>query len=184
MIPILHYKDAPPESFMIRSFEKSGVTDVVRDIISDVERRGDEALFEYASRFDGADLTALEVSREEIDAAYARVDVNFISVLKRAAENIRDFHSHQIENGYRIERADGTCMGVKITPVEKVGLCIPGHTAAYPSTVLMTAIPAKIAGVGEIVMCTPPQKDGTASTRAAAAEQAAAPAHLIEHGGQ
>ena len=160
MMKIYRYNDMAPEDLLIRTVESAGVTDAVRDIIADVAARGDEALFEYVRRFDGAALDALEVTRAEIDAAYARTDPAFLQVLEEAAENIRAFHRPQTPAGYRLERPDGTVLGVKVTPIENVGLCIPGRTAAYPSTVLMTAIPAKLAGCRQLVMVSPPGPDG------------------------
>ncbi|MBR3545122.1 MAG: histidinol dehydrogenase [Oscillospiraceae bacterium] len=160
MMKIYRYGQTPLKDFFIRTVEKSGVADTVRSIIADVEQRGDEALFEYTRRFDGADLCALEVSREEIDAAYERTDPEFLRVLEQAAENIREYHRREMPEGFRIERPDGSFLGLKVTPIENVGLCIPGHTAAYPSTVLMNAVPAKIAGCSQIVMVSPPGPDG------------------------
>ncbi len=160
MMKIYRYGQTPLKDFFIRTVEKSGVADTVRSIIADVEQRGDEALFEYTRRFDGADLRALEVSREEIDAAYERTDPVFLRVLEQAAENIREYHRREMPEGFRIERPDGSFLGLKVTPIENVGLCIPGHTAAYPSTVLMNAVPAKIAGCSQIVMVSPPGPDG------------------------
>ena len=160
MMKIYRYGQTPLKDFFIRTVEKSGVADTVRSIITDVEQRGDEALFEYTRRFDGADLRALEVSREEIDAAYERTDPEFLRVLEQAAENIREYHRREMPEGFRIDRPDGSFLGLKVTPIENVGLCIPGHTAAYPSTVLMNAVPAKIAGCSQIVMVSPPGPDG------------------------
>ena len=160
MMKIYRYGQTPLKVFFIRTVEKSGVADTVRSIITDVEQRGDEALFEYTRRFDGADLRALEVSREEIDAAYERTDPEFLRVLEQAAENIREYHRREMPEGFRIDRPDGSFLGLKVTPIENVGLCIPGHTAAYPSTVLMNAVPAKIAGCSQIVMVSPPGPDG------------------------
>ena len=160
MMKIYRYGQTPLKDFFIRTVEKSGVADTVRSIIADVEQRGDEALFEYTRRFDGADLRALEVSREEIDAAYERTDPVFLRVLEQAAENIREYHRREMPEGFRIDRPDGSFLGLKVTPIENVGLCIPGHTAAYPSTVLMNAVPAKIAGCSQIVMVSPPGPDG------------------------
>ena len=160
MMKIYRYSQTPLKDFFIRTVEKSGVADTVRSIIADVEQRGDEALFEYTRRFDGADLRALEVSREEIDAAYERTDPEFLRVLEQAAENIREYHRREMPEGFRIDRPDGSFLGLKVTPIENVGLCIPGHTAAYPSTVLMNAVPAKIAGCSQIVMVSPPGPDG------------------------
>ena len=183
MMKIYKYNEVPLSSLLIRTVEKSGVTDAVRDIIADVEDRGDEALFEYSKRFDGADLTSLEVPREEIDAAYASMEPEFIRVLEEAAENIRTFHSFVLNEDYRLTRPDGTYMGVKYTPIENVGLCIPGRTAAYPSTVLMTAIPAKIAGCRQLIMVSPPGPDGKQPAAILAAAKIAGVDRIFRIGG-
>ena len=160
MMKIYRYEDVPLEELLIRTMEQSGVQDAVSAIIADVADRGDDALFEYARRFDGAELSSLEVSQEEIDAAYDAVDSDFRAVLERAAENIRAYHRHQLQKPFQFQKDDGAILGMKITPIENVGLCIPGRTAAYPSSVLMTAIPAKIAGCRQLVMISPPGPDG------------------------
>ena len=131
----------------------------VGEIIEDVKRRGDKALFEYTKKFDGADLSSLKVSKEEIMAAYDEVSEELIEIMKEAAENIRAYHIKQLRTGYEIK--NGTkVLGQKVTPIEKVALYVPGGTAAYPSTVLMNSIPAKIAGCEKIVIATPCGKDG------------------------
>ena len=160
MMKIYRYEDVPLEELLIHTMEQSGVQDAVSAIIADVATRGDDALYEYARRFDGAELSALEVSQEEIDAAYDAVDRSFRAVLERAAENIRAYHRHELQEPFQFQKEDGTILGMKITPIENVGLCIPGRTAAYPSSVLMTAIPAKIAGCRQLVMISPPGPDG------------------------
>lgn len=157
---IYQYGQVPLSALLIRTVETAGVSDRVQAIVADVAARGDEALYEYARRFDGAALTSLEVSRAEMDAASARVDPALIAVLEKAAANIRSFHELERPNGFEITRPDGTVLGVKVTPIERVGLCVPGRTAAYPSTVLMTAIPAKIAGCRELIMVSPPGANG------------------------
>lgn len=123
-------------------------------------KKGDAALLAYAKQFDKADLQALEVSEAEIDAAFQKVEPAFIAVLQQAAENIRAFHRRQVRNSFVIT-GDGVVTGQKITPIAKVGLYVPGGTAAYPSTVLMDAIPAKIAGCKEICITTPALPDGS-----------------------
>lgn len=160
MMKIYSYNEVPLSSLLIRGVEKSGVTDAVRGILADVEARGDAALYEYSQRFDGAALSSLEVPAQEIQDAYDAMDPEFLRVLEEAAENIRAFHRHELRGGFRIERPDGSYLGMKITPIENVGLCIPGRTAAYPSSVLMTAIPAKLAGCRRLVMVSPPGPDG------------------------
>ncbi len=138
-----------------RSLSASGVEDIVSDIIANVRSRGDEALFEYTERFDRAKLSSLEVSKEEIEAALAEVGEEFVGILRRAAENIENFHKRQVRNSFIINEKNGVVTGQKVIPLARVGLYVPGGTAAYPSSVLMNAIPAKLAGVGEIVMVSP-----------------------------
>ena len=183
MMKIYDYNQVPLSELLIRTVEKSGVSGAVREIIADVEARGDAALFEYSRRFDNAVLTSLEVSPAEIDAACAAMDPEFIRVLEEAAENIREFHRAQLRDGYRIDRPDGTCLGVKVTPIENVGLCVPGRTAAYPSTVLMTAIPAKLAGCSQLVMVSPPGPDGKQPDAILAAARIAGVDRIFRLGG-
>ncbi len=180
---IYRYGQVPLEDLLIRTVETSGVSEAVRAIIADVAERGDAALLEYARRFDGAELRTLEVSREEIDRAYARTDPELIRVMETAAENIRAFHARQMPRGFQIDRPDGTVLGVKVTAIERVGLCVPGRTAAYPSTVLMTAIPAKIAGCGELVMISPPGPDGRQPDAILAAARIAGVDRVFRTGG-
>ena len=134
----------------------------VSDIIDDVRSRRDEALFDYTARFDGIQLTkeTVRVTKEEIQEAYARLDPGFLEVLHRAAGNIRTFHEKQKRTSWFDTRPDGSILGQRITPLETVGVYVPGGKAAYPSSVLMNVIPAKVAGVDRIVMTTPPGKDG------------------------
>ncbi len=183
MIKIYDYDKISPSELFIRTVEKSGVADAVRGIIADVRARGEEALFEYTRRFDGAELSSLEVTGDEIDAAYNAMDDRFIGVLERAAENIRAYHRCQIREGFRLERPDGSYMGMKITPIENVGLCIPGRTAAYPSTVLMTAIPAKLAGCRRLIMVSPPGPDGKQPDAILAAAKIAGVDRIFRLGG-
>ena len=133
---------------------------VVKEVIAQVLARGDDALRQYTQKFDGVLLDDLLVSRQEIEEAKAQVSDEFKNILKTAAENIAFFHKMQIKKGFEVTKQDGIILGQKYTPIRKAGIYVPGGTASYPSTVLMNAIPAKIAGVSEIVMCTPPQKDG------------------------
>ncbi len=133
---------------------------IVKDIINKVVEEGDKAVLEYSRRFDCESLEALEVTKEEIDEAYNRVDPDFIKTLELARDNIAEFHRLQLHEGFTLKKGDGIVMGQKYTPIEKVGIYVPGGTASYPSTVLMNAVPAKIAGVSQIVMTTPCKKDG------------------------
>ena len=159
MIKIINGKTDPDKIFA-RVSPKVDVSGIVAEIIDTVIKNGDNALFSYAEKFDKVKLSSLVVSQEEILDAVNSVDKEFLSVLKKAAENIRLFHSQQKRKGFEIKNAQGAIVGQKILPIERAGLYVPGGTAAYPSTVLMDAIPAKIAGCEQVVMVTPPNKDG------------------------
>ena len=139
---------------------KVDVSATVRDIISEVISRGDEALYEYAIKFDKVSLDSLRVSQEEIDEALSEVDEEFVDILRRAKDNIYEYHSLQKRQGIQLSRADGVRLGQVVLPIERVGIYVPGGTAAYPSTVLMDSIPAIVAGCDRIVMVTPPSRDG------------------------
>jgi histidinol dehydrogenase len=180
---IYRYEDVPLDQLLIRTVESSGVQDTVRDIIADVAQRGDQALFDYAAKFDHAELESLEVTDQEIQAAYDRMDPEFVRVLEEAAENIRTYHRHQLQQGFRFEGPQGSFMGMKITPIEKVGLCVPGRTAAYPSTVLMTAIPAKLAGCSQLIMVSPPGPEGKQPDAILAAAKIAGVDRIFKMGG-
>ena len=133
----------------------------VSQIIDKVIKEKDKALFEFAEKFDNVKLDTLEVTAEEMDEAEKLVDTKLKKTIKQAAENIAEFHSRQLEKGFEIKKENGIVLGQKVTPLDRVGIYVPGGTACYPSTVLMNAVPAKIAGVGEIIMVTPPRKDKT-----------------------
>ena len=137
--------------------------DTVNEILANVKARGDEAVFEYTKKFDRFDLTAenILVTREEIEAAYQKLDPKLIEVIRKSAENIRAFHSKQLRNSWFDAKPDGTILGMKITALEKVGVYVPGGKAAYPSSVLMNVVPAKVAGVDQVLMTTPPAADGS-----------------------
>ncbi len=139
---------------------KVDVEKIVADIIENVIKNGDKALFEYAQKFDKVNLTSLEVSKEEIERAVKSADKEFLRILNRAKQNISEFHQKQYREGFEIRKENGIILGQKIIPIEKVGLYVPGGTASYPSTVLMDAIPALVAGSSKIVMVTPPDKNG------------------------
>ncbi len=160
MIKIYKYGEVPNSEIFARSEAKVDVEAIVSGIIENVKKNGDAALKEYSEKFDKVSLDSIEVSREEIDAAYASVDAEFIRILETAANNIREFHSRQVRNSFVINEREGVVMGQKVMPIEKVGLYVPGGTAAYPSSVLMNCIPAKIAGCSEIVMVSPPTCGG------------------------
>ena len=163
--------------------EKVDVSAVVSEIIDKVRREGDAALYYYAEKFDKACLSSLRVSDEEIAAARASVEPRFLEVLEAAAVNIRAFHEKQRNEGFEIKEKDGVIIGQKVIPVERAGLYVPGGTAAYPSTVLMDAIPAKIAGCDRVVMVTPPGKDGSVNPVILAAASVAGVDEIYKVGG-
>ena len=156
----MKYGEVPNSEIFARVNMKINIEDVVADIIKNVTERKDEAVKGYCEKFDGVKLDNLQVTEAEIEEAYASMDAEFVRILEAAAENIRNFHKRQVRNSFIISENEGIVIGQKVIPVEKVGLYVPGGTAAYPSTVLMDSIPAKIAGCSEIVMVTPPMKDG------------------------
>ncbi|MBR1968417.1 MAG: histidinol dehydrogenase [Clostridia bacterium] len=162
---------------------KVDVSAVVSEIIENVKTNGDKALYFYSEKFDKVKLQSLKVTEEEINSAVNSVDKEFIEILKQAAENIREFHTAQIRSGFEIKRADGAILGQKIIPIEKAGLYVPGGTAAYPSTVLMDAIPAKIAGCKKVVIITPPNKDGGVNPVILAAASVAGVDEIYKIGG-
>lgn len=183
MIKIYRYGEVANEDIFARCDNEANVSGVVTDIIENVKKNGDAALLEYCARFDGAELDALEVSEEEIDEAYASVSTEFIRIIEKAAANIRKFHERQVRNSFIINDENGIVTGQKVIPIEKVGLYVPGGTAAYPSTVLMDSIPAKIAGCSEIVITTPPQKDGKVNPVILAAAKIAGVDKIFKVGG-
>ena len=183
MIKIFNYGEVSNSEIFARDNIASGVEGIVADIIANVINNGDKALFEYAEKFDKATLSSLEVTAEEIDEAVNLVEPQFLSILKEAAENIYNFHSKQVRNSFIINDNDGVVVGQKITPIEKVGLYVPGGTAAYPSTVLMDSIPAKIAGCSELVMVTPPMSDGKVNPVILAAAKIAGVDRIFKIGG-
>lgn len=134
----------------------------VSAIIDDIKGRRDEAVFEYTKKFDGYDLNAdnIIVTEDEIKAAYEEIDDGLVEIIRKALVNIRNYHAKQKRNSWFDATPDGTILGQKITPLARVGVYVPGGKAAYPSSVLMNVVPAKVAGVDEIIMCTPPGKDG------------------------
>lgn len=142
-------------------FSYDDVNETVENILKDVKKRGDKALFEYTRKFDKVDLKTLEVSEEEIQKAFDTIDKELLEVIKYSHDNIKLFHEKQVRNNFIVKKENGVSLGQIINPIEKVGLYVPGGTAAYPSTVLMNAVPAKIAGCKEIIMVTPPTSDGT-----------------------
>ncbi len=183
MIKILKYGEVSNDEIFARFVPQTSVEDIVADIVKNVRENGDSAVFDYCKRFDGAELTTLAVSKEEIDEAVAQVEPKFLEILRKAAENIREFHKMQKREGFSVNKGNGIVIGQKITPVDRAGLYVPGGTAAYPSTVLMDAIPAKIAGCPEVVMVTPPSKDGKVNPVILAAASVAGVDRIFKVGG-
>ena len=160
MIRIYQYGEVPNAEIFARRDVAYDVSGVVSEIIENVIRRGDEALFEYTKKFDKVELDRLEVTPEEYEEALALVEPEYLEIIREAADNIRAYHEKQKRNDYVIQEREGVILGMKVTPIEKVGLYVPNGTAAYPSTVMMNIIPAKIAGCKELVMVTPPSANG------------------------
>ena len=183
MIQIYNYGEVDSAEIFARTNIASNVESVVSEIIADVIKCGDSALFKYAKKFDRADLKSLEVSQSEIDEAIASVDPEFLDVIREAAQNIRAFHQKQVRNSFVLNEKDGVLIGQKVTPIEKVGLYVPGGTAAYPSTVLMDSIPAMIAGCSQIVMVTPPNSEGKVNPIILAAAKIAGVDRIFKVGG-
>ncbi len=183
MIKILKYGEVATEDVFARVVPTVDVAGIVAEIIRTVREEGDAALYAYTEKFDGAKLSSLQVSPAEIEEALAQVEPRFIGVLKTAAANIRAFHEKQVRNSFILNDRPGIVMGQKVIPVDRAGLYVPGGTAAYPSTVLMDAIPAKIAGVPEVVMVTPPGKDGKVNPVILAAASIAGVDKIFKIGG-
>lgn len=184
MIRLFRYNEIDRSEIFSRDIASTkNVEAIVTDIIQNVINRKDAALLEYCEKFDKVTLTSLEVSASEIEEAVASVEPKFLEVLQAAAENIYAFHSRQVRNSFLINEKDGVVIGQKVIPIEKVGLYVPGGTAAYPSSVLMNAIPAKIAGCKEIVMVTPPSKGGKVNPAILAAAKIAGVNRIFKVGG-
>jgi histidinol dehydrogenase len=160
MIRIMDYASCGDDIFIRDELYTDDVSDTVAEIIRNVRAYGDEALFKYTKSFDKAELKSLEVDASEIKSAYDNADSEFANVLVQAKNNIRAFHENQKRCGFAITGHGGSVMGQRVIPLEKVGIYVPGGTAAYPSSVLMNCIPAKIAGVDEVIMVTPPSENG------------------------
>lgn len=183
MIRILSCREVARSEIFARSAPKIDVAGTVSEIIRNVRERGDAALFEYCERFDGAQLASLAVTENEIREALDSADPEFLEVLRRAAENITAFHSRQVRNSFILNEKCGVVVGQKIIPVDRAGLYVPGGTAAYPSTVLMDAIPARIAGCREVVIVTPPGRDGKVNPAILAAAAVAGVDRIFKVGG-
>ena len=183
MIKILDYNAIDNREIIASPKPINDVSGIVKDIIETVRSQGDKALFAYAEKFDKVKLSVLRVSKEEIAEGVAKVDADFLRILEASAKNIREFHKMQLRDGFEIKRGEGVVLGQRVTPIERVGLYVPGGTAAYPSTVLMDAIPAKIAGCPKVVMVTPPGKDGSVSPVILAAAKVAGVDEIYKVGG-
>lgn len=182
MIKQYRYEEIKIEDIFPRTEDKTDVVDTVAAIIEDVRKNKDAALFRYCKTFDGADLDRLEVTKEERMAAISEVDEAFLEILREAAVNIRAFHEKQKRQDFVITEKDGVVLGQKIIPLDRAGVYVPGGTASYPSTVLMDTIPAKIAGVKEIIMTTP-AKDGKINPVILAAAEIAGVDRIFKIGG-
>ncbi|MCI7639461.1 MAG: histidinol dehydrogenase [Clostridiales bacterium] len=183
MIKIMKYGQVPNSEIFARVTPTVDVAGIVADILQDVRKNGDKAVLAYCAKFDKAELDTLEVSKAEIEEALTLVEPEFLEILKEAAANIRAFHSRQVRNSFVMADKPGIVLGQKVTPIEKVGVYVPGGTAAYPSTVLMDTIPAKIAGCPQLVMVTPPGKDGKVNPAILAAASIAGVDKIFKVGG-
>ena len=184
MIPILEFDALAPEQILNRDIQaEENVSAAVDAVLDTVRREGDAALKRYTKRFDGADLEDLRVSQAELDGAWNALDPDFVRTLELAAENIRRFHEQQVHQNFVLTDRPGIVMGQRYTPIEKVGICVPSAPAAFPSTILMNVIPAKIAGVREIVVVTPPDKNGAIGAEALAAAKIAGADKIFKIGG-
>ena len=183
MIRILRMDEISEAEIFERNDSAADVSDIVAGIVADVRARGDAALLEYTERFDHVVLRSLQVSKEEFDEAMALVDPRMQAVLKKAAASIRAFHNEQRRSGFILNDRKGVVMGQKVLPLERVGIYVPGGTATYPSTVLMDSIPAKIAGVKELMITTPPGRDGKVNPVILAAARIAGVDRVFKVGG-
>ena len=183
MIKVYKYNEVNESEIFLRDIKGLDTSAAVAEIIANVAKNGDKALYEYCEKFDKATLSSLAVSEEEFDEAMSLVDEEFKDVIRRAAVNIETFHRHQVRNSFVVSEENGIVKGQKVMPIEKVGLYVPGGTAAYPSSVLMNCIPAKIAGCSEIVMVTPPSKEGKVNPVILAAAKIAGVNKVFKLGG-
>ncbi|MDD4422284.1 MAG: histidinol dehydrogenase [Eubacteriales bacterium] len=187
MIRIYRQGEFSAKDIQNRASENAGllaeVEKDVRKIIDEVRENKDRALYDYTERFDKVKLESLIVTETEIETAYRNTDSAFISVLEEASRNITEFHNMQKRSGFEVKKQNGVVLGQKITPIKRVGIYIPGGTASYPSSVLMNAIPAKVAGVEEIVMVTPPNSDGKVPDSILAAAKVAGVTNVYKVGG-
>ena len=184
MMTIYQFNDIAPEQILNRDIQaEENVSAAVDAVLAEVKKNGDAALKAYTKRFDGVELQQLQVTREELDEAWESLDAEFIKTLEMAAENIRAFHEKQVHQDFVLTDKPGIVMGQRYTPIEKVGICVPSTPVAFPSTILMNVIPAKIAGVNEIVIVTPPDKNGKISAEALSAARIAGADQIFKVGG-
>jgi len=183
MIRIFKYDEVSKDAIFARTEPAVNVADIVTGIIRNVRQNGDKALLEYTKKFDKVELNSLQVSEAEFDEAFAAVEPRFLEVLRKAASNIRKFHQRQVRNSFIINEEDGIIIGQKVIPLDRAGLYVPGGTAAYPSTVLMDSIPAKIAGCREVVIVTPPNSQGKVNPVILAAARIAGVDRIFKVGG-
>ena len=183
MIKIYPYGEVPPEQILARREERPDLSEAVAGILTAVRREGDGALRRYARAFDQTELGQLEVNAAQLDRAADALDPELRSILEEAAEHIRTFHRHQVRSSFVVSETNGVILGQKVTPLDRVGLYIPGGTAAYPSTVLMNAIPAKLAGCPEVIMVSPPSCEGDISPVILAAARIAGVDRVFRVGG-
>ena len=185
MMKIYDFDAVAPEDVFDRDRgnQRLNISDTVKEILENVQEKGDAALYAYAEKFDKVSLSSLEVSEDEIMEAFENIDPALLATLRKAEENIRAFHLNQVRSGFIVTGEKGIVMGQRVLPIEKVGIYVPGGTAAYPSTVLMNAVPAKIAGCKEIVMMTPPQKNGSVAPAILAAAKLAGVDRIFKAGG-
>jgi len=178
-------KDVCDQLGLRSKMQKSDVVSIVEEVLNDIKENGDEAVLRYTKKFDGADLSAatMRVTQEEIDNAMAEIEPDLLRIIKKAAENIRAFHEKQREEGFMMDTAKGSKIGVRVRPLAIAGVYVPGGTAPLPSTVLMDVIPASVAGVKRIVFCTPPRKDGTIAPVILAAASIAGATEIYKVGG-
>ena len=184
MMKIMPVDQFRPEDFKTPPIQAGNeIEAIVDEIIANVRQNGDQALKEYAAKFDKAELNSVLVSEEEIAEAFAACDAEFIDILKQARDNIEAFHKRQVRSSFIVSEEDGRVMGQRVIPLKRVGIYVPGGTAAYPSSVLMDAVPPKLAGVKEIVMATPPKKDGKVNPAILCAAKIAGVTKIVKAGG-
>lgn len=183
MIRILNSKNITKEEILCRVETPANVDGAVDEVLANVRENGDKALLEYTKKFDKADIDKVEVSDAEMLEAMSLADEKFVSVIKEAAENIRNFHKRQVRGDFVTNDREGVVLGQRVIPLSRVGLYVPGGTASYPSTVLMNCIPAKLAGVSEIIMATPPKADGKIPAEILVAASVAGVDRIFKMGG-